>query len=68
MVMLVDTTQRHDTQVEQVVGPSPAVVARGLGTVIGGPLLLDALEVLGPVSAAARWPSVSRRSTSWPTT
>ena len=36
--------------------PRARDVARALGVVAGGPLLLDALEVLGPVSAARRWP------------
>ena len=33
-----------------------AAAARGAGMVVGGPLLLDALEVLGPLSALGRWP------------
>ena len=36
--------------------PTPAQMARALGVVAGGPLLLDALEILGPVSAVAGWP------------
>lgn len=36
--------------------PTRSAVARALGVTIGGPLLLDALEVLGPVSALGRWP------------
>ena len=37
-------------------GPSVAAIARATGVAFGGPLLLDALEVLGPVSALGRWP------------
>ena len=36
--------------------PSPQQVARTLGVVGGGPVLLDALELLGPLSAVGRWP------------
>ena len=36
--------------------PSPAQLARALGVVGGGPVLLDALELLGPLSAVGRWP------------
>jgi hypothetical protein len=36
--------------------PSPWAAVRGAGVVTGGPLLLDALEVLGPLSALGRWP------------
>ena len=36
--------------------PSPGQLARALGVVSGGPLLLDALEILGPLSALGRWP------------
>ena len=36
--------------------PAPKAVARAIAVVMGGPILLDALEVLGPVSAARRWP------------
>lgn len=36
--------------------PSPAVVARAIAVVMGGPVVLDTLEVLGPLSAAGRWP------------
>jgi hypothetical protein len=36
--------------------PSALSIARGAGVVVGGPVLLDALEVLGPVSALGRWP------------
>ncbi len=41
---------------ERITRAQPLAVARALGVVAGGPLLLDALEVLGPVSAVARWP------------
>jgi hypothetical protein len=40
----------------QPLGPSRLQVARAVGVVFGGPLLLDALELLGPVSALGRWP------------
>lgn len=40
---------------------SPLQTARGISVVFAGPLLLDALEVLGPLSAAGHWP---RRVTS----
>ena len=55
------STLVHDTDTDTVTStpppkPSAAATARALGVVAGGPLLLDALEVLGPVSAAARWP------------
>ena len=40
----------------EVVRPTPAAVARALSVVAAGPLLLDALEVLGPLSAVGRWP------------
>lgn len=53
MPMLVDTTRQ---QTERTASPSATAVARGIGVVAGGPLLLDALEVLGPVSVAAGWP------------
>lgn len=53
MPMLVDTTVTPT----EVARPSAAATARGLGVVAAGPLLLDALEVLGPLSAAGRWPS-----------
>jgi hypothetical protein len=65
MPLLIDTADRADQATrpaqtvagsDQVAKPSPAVLARALGVVFGGPLLLDALEVLGPVSAARRWP------------
>jgi hypothetical protein len=36
--------------------PSAAEGARAAGVVAGGPVLLDALEVLGPLSALGRWP------------
>ena len=35
---------------------SPARLVRALAVTMTGPLLLDALEVLGPLSAAGRWP------------
>lgn len=35
--------------------PTASAVARAMGVVAAGPLLLDALEVLGPVSAARGW-------------
>jgi hypothetical protein len=59
--MLVDTAQSQaETQTllptGQVPRPTPVVLARALGVVFGGPLLLDALEVLGPVSAVRGWP------------
>ena len=53
MSTLVDTPT-HET--EQGTQPTPATMVRAIGVVAGGPLLLDALEVLGPVSAVARWP------------
>lgn len=37
--------------------PGPGAAARGIGVVMGGPILLDALEALGPVSAVRRWPA-----------
>src|SRR3954453_18926104 len=43
----------HDTHPDR---PRASAVVRAMTVVAGGPLLLDALEVLGPVSAAARWP------------
>lgn len=52
MPMLVNTTADQP----EVTTPRPARVARALGVVAAGPLLLDALEVLGPLSAAGRWP------------
>ena len=38
--------------------PQPTLKAavRGIGVVMGGPILLDALEVLGSLSAVGRWP------------
>ncbi|WP_107772780.1 hypothetical protein [Nocardioides sediminis] len=36
--------------------PSAMSVVRGAGVVVVGPVLLDALEVLGPLSALGRWP------------
>jgi hypothetical protein len=51
--MLVDTTSPPPDRVAE---PSPAVLARALGVVFGGSLMLDALELLGPASAAGRWP------------
>jgi hypothetical protein len=36
--------------------PSPLQAARGAGVVFGGPILLDAWELLGPLSAVRRWP------------
>jgi len=44
------------TTAAQVGGPSRAATARAVGVVVGGPVLLDLLELLGPVSALARWP------------
>jgi hypothetical protein len=35
---------------------APAAIARAMSVVATGPLLLDALELLGPLSAAGRWP------------
>jgi hypothetical protein len=52
MLQPIGATSSSSRRVE----PSPAAVTRALGVVIGGPLLLDALEVLGPVSAAGGWP------------
>jgi len=48
--------QTAATTVTQVAGPSRAATARAVGVVVGGPVLLDLLELLGPVSALARWP------------
>jgi hypothetical protein len=59
MPTLIDTSRQQTDQAgraDQVPKPTPVAVARALGVVAGGPLLLDALEVLGPVSALARWP------------
>ena len=57
MSTLVDTTTRTtQTRIEPATRPAPTVAARAMGVVFGGPLLLDALEVLGPLSAAGRWP------------
>jgi hypothetical protein len=53
ITMLVDTTAPQDPRTG---GPSPAAVARAMSVVAGGPLLLDALELLGPISAVRRWP------------
>jgi hypothetical protein len=53
MTMLVETTT---TQVEETTCPTPAAVARAMAVVAGGPLALDALELLGPLSAVRRWP------------
>ncbi len=52
------------TQAEPPTRPRATAVARAMGVVAAGPLLLDALEVLGPVSAAARWPRRMRTPTS----
>ncbi len=41
--------------------PDPVTVARAMTVVSAGPLLLDALEVLGPVAAVAGWPRRVRR-------
>ena len=41
---------------EPAVRPSPVAMVRAAGVVVTGPLLLDALEVLGPLSALGRWP------------
>jgi hypothetical protein len=67
MPMLVDTTNQ---QTEQAAKPTSAAVVRGVGVVVGGPLLLDALEVLGPLSAVGRWPHHmptpgTRKAASW---
>jgi hypothetical protein len=53
MSTLVDTPTPQTAATAQ---PSRGAIARGLGVVAGGPLLLDALEVLGPLSALGRWP------------
>lgn len=53
MPMLVDTTA---PQTPRPAAPSATAIARASSVVAGGPLLLDALEVVGPLSAAARWP------------
>jgi hypothetical protein len=37
--------------------PSPLQIARGAGVPFAGPVLLDALEVLGPLSVLGRWPA-----------
>lgn len=50
--MLDVTAARTDAAVK----PTPTAVARAMSVVAGGPLLLDALEVLGPASALGRWP------------
>jgi hypothetical protein len=55
MPMLVDTTVPTEPAA-QTARPSALATVRAMSVVSGGPLLLDALEVLGPVSAAARWP------------
>jgi hypothetical protein len=56
MAMLVDTETTSRTQPPPGPRPAPAAVARAMSVVVTGPLLLDALEVLGPLSAAGRWP------------
>jgi hypothetical protein len=48
-------TSPHETPTTSP-SPSREAIARGVGVVVGGPVLLDALEVLGPVSAIARLP------------
>jgi hypothetical protein len=53
MPTLVDSPTARVTSTAQ---PTRGAVARALGVVMGGPLLLDALEVLGPLSALGRWP------------
>lgn len=53
MTMLVDPAV---SQKEATARQSPTALVRAMGVVAGGPLLLDALEVLGPLSAARRWP------------
>ena len=50
---------RVETPAPQTAGtaePGPATIVRAIGVVAGGPLLLDALELLGPLSALGRWP------------
>jgi hypothetical protein len=47
---------RVATSPPEVLPPSRVAIARGAGVVVGGPVLLDTLEVLGPVSALAGWP------------
>jgi hypothetical protein len=53
MPMLVDTTIPG---AEGTSRPSPAAIARAMSVVALGPLLLDALELLGLLSSAGRWP------------
>ena len=53
MSMLVDDSASRD---EKQRPPTPLATARALTVVAGGPLLLDAAEVLGPLSAVRRWP------------
>ncbi len=55
---------------ETTARPAPLALLRAVGVVVTGPLLLDALEVLGPVSALGRWPlrvssGRSRRAAWW---
>jgi hypothetical protein len=53
MTMLVEPTR---TPTRETVCPEPAAVARAMTVVAGGPVLLDALELLGPLAAVRRWP------------
>lgn len=53
MTMLVDTAIPQTTETAR---PTIPAITRAMSVVAGGPLLLDALEVLGPLSAARRWP------------
>jgi hypothetical protein len=48
--------ETESLQIEETVCPSPAAITRAMTVVTGGPLLLDALELLGPLSAVRRWP------------
>lgn len=53
MSTLVDTNRSTTPELAR---PTPAAIARATSVVALGPLLLDILELLGPLSAARRWP------------
>jgi hypothetical protein len=52
MSTLVDAPTLQESETAK---PGPATLARAMGVTMGGPLLLDALEILGPLSAWGRW-------------
>jgi hypothetical protein len=45
-----------ETAPVEPLNPSPLQIVRGAGVVFAGPILLDALELLGPLSALRHWP------------